>query len=135
MTRYAGVLCAVVAVLIGTGCGKAEEKPVAAATGVDMSTLAVFLRYPGAIAAEKVPVTTAEAKGAVWTLMTGDAKDAIATWYRSSLKQQGWVASPETEAGSSAMLEWEKPDKTETVKIMTYEKDGKTHISLAHAVK
>jgi hypothetical protein len=33
------------------------------------------------------------------------------------------------------MLEWIEPDKSETIKMLVYEKDGKSNISLTHGLK
>ena len=102
---------------------------------MDISTLPGFLRYPGAKAVERIAVSTSDSKGTVWTLVSGDPRDKVAEWYRSSVGKEGWNESPEMAAGRSSMLEWEKPDKKETIKMLVYEKDGKTNISLTHGLK
>jgi hypothetical protein len=119
------------------GCGKAEEKPVAAkpaeAAAVDISALREFLRYPGATAVERMALNTEDSKGTVWTLVSADPRAQVEDWYKTSVEKAGWVKDPE--GGKVGMLEWVNPDKTETIKMMVYEKDGKTSISITHGLK
>ena len=134
------VLVLMASVVFWTGCGKAKSKPVAGkaagnVAAVDISTLPAFLRYPGAKAIERIALSTSDSKGTVWTLVTGDPRDKVAEWYRASVAKDGWNKSPEMDAGRSSMLEWENPDKTETIKMLIYEQDGKTKISLTHGLK
>jgi len=56
-------------------------------------------------------------------------------WRDDAYLKEGWNKSPEMAAGRSAMLEWEKSDKKETIKMLIYEKNGKTNISLTHGLK
>lgn len=140
MVGIASVLVLTAASVFWSGCGKAKAKPVAGrpATGaavVDISTLPAFLRYPGAKATERVALSLKDSRGTVWTLVTGDPRDKVADWYRISVGKEGWNKTPETDAGRSSMLEWEKPDKTETIKMLIYEQNGKTSISLTHGLK
>lgn len=113
-------------------CGKPQPKPAASA---DISTLPVFLRYPGARAIERIALTTQDNKGVIWTLVTPDPRPKVTEWYQASVEKQGWNNSPKTDASPSSMFEWQNPDRTETVRILLYEKDGKTHISLTQAEK
>jgi hypothetical protein len=119
------------------GCGKAEEKPVAAkpaeAPAVDISALQEFLRYPGATAVERMALNTEDSKGTAWTLVSADPRAQVEDWYKTSVEKAGWVKDPE--GGKVGMLEWVNPDKTETIKMMVYEKDGKTNISITHGLK
>jgi len=138
MRRYAltVVLLAVVAAL-WTGCGKAEEKPAAAkpagdTPAVDISTLPEYLRYPGATAKERMELSTPDSKGTSWTLETADPESTVTAWYGVSIEKAGWVKVPETKVG---LLSWEKPDKSETIRMMLYPKDGKISISLTHGLK
>ena len=143
MSRTVCMLCVLVlsaVTVFSTGCGKAKGKPVAArpttnTAAVDISTLPGFLRYPGAKAVERLAVSTSDSKGTVWTLVSGDPRYAVTEWYVTSVGKEGWNMSPEMAAGRSSMLEWEKPDKKETIKMLIYEKDGKTNISLTHGLK
>jgi hypothetical protein len=134
------VLVLMAASVYWSGCGKAGSKPAvgrpaASTEAVDISTLPGFLRYPGAKATERVALSLKDSKGTVWTLVTGDPRDKVADWYRASVAKEGWNKSPEMDAGRSSMLEWEKPDKTETIKLLIYEQNGKTNISLTHGLK
>ena len=122
--------------LLAAGCGKAEEKPVAKpaeAPPVDISTLPDYLRYPGATAVERMVLNTEDSKGTSWTLASADPRARIEEWYRASVEKAGWVNDPE--GGKVGLLEWIRPDKTEVVKLMVYEKDGKTNISFTHGLK
>ncbi|MEO0081727.1 MAG: hypothetical protein ABIL25_05455 [candidate division WOR-3 bacterium] len=119
------------------GCGKTSDKPAVAkpmgeAAAVDISTLPEFLRYPGATATERIALSTSDSKGTVWTLVTKDQKTTVESWYGTSVEKAGWVKVPETKVG---ILSWEKPDKSETIKMLVYEQDGKTHISITHGLK
>lgn len=126
------------AALFWTGCGKAEDKPAAARAAakpaaVDTSTLPAFLRYPGAEAIERMQINTSDSKGTSWLLVSSDPQAQVEEWYRASVEKAGWVKDP---AGNKVgVLEWEKPDKTETIKLLVYEKDGKTNISITHGLK
>lgn len=143
MNRTVSVLSILVLAAVAgfwAGCVKAkgraaQAKPAAKAAAVDISALPVFLRYPGAKAIEKMELSLSDSKGTTWTLVTSDPKATVAEWYRTSVQNERWNKSPEMEAGRSAMLEWEKPDKKETIKLLIYEKDGKTNISLTHGLK
>ncbi len=129
------ILTLVAVAVFSAGCGKAEEKPAAkpAAAAVDISTLPVFLRYPGAIATERMALSTSDSKGTSWLLVSSDPRAQVEEWYRASVEKAGWVKDPDSK--KVGMLEWEKPDKTETIKMLVYEKDGKTNISLTHGLK
>jgi hypothetical protein len=118
----------VAAAMFVAGCGKTSDQPVAkpaAVPVVDISTLPEFLRYPGAAAVERMALN--------WTLVSADPQPQIEEWYRASVEKAGWVKDPE--GGKVGMIEWIKPDKTETIKMMVYEKDGKNNISLTQALK
>ena len=136
--RYAlTVLLLVLAAAFWTGCGKAEEKPAVAKPAtepavVDISTLQEFLRYPGAVATERMDISTSDSKGTSWTLVTADPESTVVAWYAGSIEKAGWVKVPETKVG---LYSWEKPDKSETIKMMLYPKDGKTAISITHGLK
>lgn len=135
-SRLLSVLLLTAVVLLGAGCGKAEEKKPAAQTQtVDISTLPEFLRYPGAKATERIALSTSDSKGTVWTLITSDPADQVSDWYRLSAEKAGWSLAPEKPAGQIRLLEWENAEKTETVKITFYPKDGNTAISIAHGLK
>jgi hypothetical protein len=131
------VLTLTVAAVFLVGCGKAEEKPVAVnpaqTPAVDITTLQEFLRYPGATAVERMALNTEDSKGTVWTLVTPDASAQVEEWYRASVEKAGWVKDPDGK--KVGMLEWVNADKTETIKMMVYEKDGKTNISITHGLK
>jgi hypothetical protein len=131
------VLALAAVALFGAGCGKAEEKPAAkpanTAMTVDISTLPEFLRYPGATATERMQLNTSDSKGTSWTLVSADPRTQIEARYQSSIEKQGWVKDPE--GGKVGMLEWIRPDKTETIKLLVYEKDGKANISITHGLK
>ena len=135
IVRTLSVLALVAVAVFSAGCGKAEEKPAAkpAAAGVDISTLPEFLRYPGATATERMALSTPDSKGTSWLLVSGDPRDQVEEWYRASVEKAGWVKDPD--GGKVGLLEWVKPDKAETIKLMVYEKDGKTNISLTHGLK
>ncbi len=137
MKRIASTLSvlALAAAVFSAGCGKAEEKPAAkpAAAAVDISTLPEFLRYPGATATERMELNTEDSKGTSWTLVSADPCAQTEVWYRASVEKAGWVKDPD--GGKVGLLEWVKPDKTETIKLLVYEKDGKTNISLTHGLK
>lgn len=129
------VLVLAVAAVFSAGCGKAEEKPAAkpAVAAVDISTLPEFLRYPAATASERMALSTSDSKGTSWLLVSSDPQAQVEEWYRASVEKAGWVKDP---AGNKVgVLEWEKPDKTETIKLLVYEKDGKTNISITHGLK
>lgn len=115
-------------------CGPAPEKASAAKTppAVDISALPEFLRYPGAVATEKLDVSTSDSRGTVWTLISGDTQEAISAWYVASVEKAGWVKSA---AARGTMLEWDNKEKTETIKLLAYGKDGKTAISITHGLK
>jgi hypothetical protein len=137
MTRNAIALFALAAVLIAAGCGKAEEKPVAAtpataSSAIDISALPEFLRYPGATAVEQVAVSTDDSKGTYWVLVTADQPTAIEAWYKASAEKAGWPGDGSKTVG---VLGWTNADKTETVKLNTFPKDGKTGIGITHARK
>ena len=137
MKRYVCVLSVLMlaVALFAAGCGKAEEKPVAKpaeAPPVDISTLAEYLRYPGATAVERMALNTEDSKGTSWTLVSADPRAQIEEWYRASVDKAGWVKDPD--GGKVGLLEWIKPDKTEVIKMMVYEKDGKTNISITQAL-
>ncbi len=129
------LLAALAAAVFSTGCGKAEEKPVAkpAAAVVDISALPEFLRYPGAIATERVELNTEDSKGTSWTLVSADPRAQIEEWYGTSVEKAGWTKDPD--GSKVGVLEWMKPDRTETIKLLVYEKDGKANISLTHGLK
>jgi len=136
MDKYGWLLIAIAVVAAGSGCGKAEQKPAAPEpVAVDASALPEFLRYPNAVATERIDVSTTDSRGIVWTLLTADPGTTVSDWYRASAEQAGWKKSPEMHAGQSQLLEWENPEKTETVKLMLYPKDGKTAISITHGLK
>ena len=133
-------LMLVAVAIFGAGCGKSQPKPATAKpagqpANVDISALPAFLRYPGAKATERVNLATEDMKGSVWTLESGDQGTAITDWYRASVEKQGWIKSPKPTPGMSSMLEYEKPDGSELIKLMTYAQNGKTMISLAHRLK
>ena len=122
--------------LFGAGCGSVEEKPAAKsaeAPPVDISTLPEYLRYPGATATERVEINAEDSKGTSWTLVSADPRAQIEEWYRASVERAGWVKDPD--GGKVGMLEWVNAGKTETIKMMVYEKDGKTSISITQALK
>jgi|WetSurMetagenome_2_1015567.scaffolds.fasta_scaffold34120_3 hypothetical protein len=123
--------------LLWTGCGKAEKKPVAAkpaeAPAVDISTLQEFLRYPGAKATERIQISTDDSKGTAWTLVSDDPRAKVEDWYRASCEKAGWVKDPE--CNKVGMLELVNNDRTETIKMMVCEKDGKSYISITHGLK
>ncbi|MEO0078788.1 MAG: hypothetical protein ABIK86_07325 [candidate division WOR-3 bacterium] len=122
--------------LAAVGCGGAKEKPAAPkAAEVDISALPEFLRYPGAQATERIDINTGEKKGAVWTLLTADAPAQVIEWYSASAAKAGWITLPKKPNDMTQMLEFDSPDKTQSVKIVLYPKDGKTAISLAHGIK
>lgn len=115
------------------GCGKAEEKSVAARpAAVDISALAEFLRYPGATAIEQAVVSTDDSKGTYWVLVTADQPAAVHDWYKASAEKAGWVGDGSKTIG---VLGWVNADKMETVKLNTFPKDGKTGIGITHARK
>ena len=138
MKRYVSILSvlALAAVaLFAAGCGSAEEKPAAKpaeAPPVDISTLPEYLRYPGATATERVEINAEDSKGTSWTLVSAAPRAQVEEWYRASVEKAGWVKDPE--GRKVGMLEWMKPDKTEVIKMMVYEKDGKSHISITQAL-
>jgi nitrous oxide reductase accessory protein NosL len=139
LRRYVSVLSvlAIFAVaLLAAGCGKTGEKPAAmpaaAAPAVDISTLPDYLRYPGATAVERMALNTEDSKGTSWTLVSADPGPRIEEWYQASVEKAGWVKDPE--GGKVGLLEWMKPDKTEVIKMMVYEKDGKSNISITQAL-
>ncbi len=129
------LLAALAAAVFSTGCGKAEEKPAAkpAAAAIDISSLPEFLRYPGATPTERMELNTEDSKGTSWLLVSSDPRAQVEEWYRASVEKAGWVRNPD--GGKVGLLEWVKPDKTETIKLLVYEKDGKTNISLTHGLK
>ena len=140
MNRAVRILClAAVAAVTAfcAGCGKAEEKPAAInpaeTPAVDISTLQEFLRYPGAAAVERMALDTEDSKGTSWTLVTTDARAQVEEWYKASVEKAGWVKDPDSK--KVGMLEWVNADKTEKIKMMVYEKDGKTNISITHGMK
>jgi hypothetical protein len=140
LKRYVCVLSvlalAAVAAFSG-GCGKAEEKPAtkpaATASTVDISTLPEYLRYPGATATERMELNTEDSKGTSWLLASADPQDKVSEWYVASVEKNGWVKDPA--GGKVGMLEWVNADKTQTLKLLVYEKDGKTNISFTHGLK
>uniref|UniRef100_A0A7C4CCW2 Uncharacterized protein n=1 Tax=candidate division WOR-3 bacterium TaxID=2052148 RepID=A0A7C4CCW2_UNCW3 len=133
MRRYTWLLLACVVPAVTMFCGKPAPKPAAPTpAGIDMSTLPEFLRYPGAVATERIPVSTPAGTGTVWTLVTTDPIAQVSDWFRASAEKAGWQKPPEMHAGQTQMLEWEKPDKSEVVKLMLYPKVGQTAISIAH---
>jgi len=125
----------VLALLVIAGCGKSEERPAvkpAAPPLPDISALPEYLRYPGATAVERMVLNTEDSKGTSWTLVSADPRAQIEDWYRASVEKAGWVKDPD--GGKVGLLEWMKPDKTEVLKMMVYEKDGKTSISITQAL-
>jgi hypothetical protein len=140
MNRVVRIMClaTIAAVLLAVGCGKAGEKPAAARPAadtavVDISTLPEFLRYPGAVATERVKISTEDSNGTAWTLVSDDARAQVEDWYKASVEKAGWVKDPDSR--KVGLLEWVNADKTETIKMMVYEKDGKSHISITHGLK
>jgi len=138
LKRYVCILSflTLAAAMFVAGCGKTSDQPAAkpaAAPAVDVSTLPEFLRYPGAAAVELMALNTEDSKGTSWTLASADPQPQIEEWYRASVEKAGWVKDPE--GGKVGMLEWIKPDKTEVIKMMVYEKDGKNNISITQALK
>ncbi len=130
------VLALSAGVLLLAGCGKAEEKPAVQpasdAPAVDIASVPEFLRYPGASAKERMELNTSDSKGTVWTLESVDPESTVVAWYSVSVEKAGWVKVPETKVG---LYSWEKPDKSETIKMMVYPQDGKTSISITHGLK
>lgn len=123
------------ALLVVAGCGKSEDRSAgkpAAPPLPDISDLPEYLRYPGATAVERMALNTEDSKGTSWTLVSADPRPQIEEWYRASVEKAGWVKDPE--AGKVGLLEWIKPDRTEVLKMMVYEKDGKTSISITQAL-
>ena len=140
MKRYVSalsVLALAAGAVFAVGCGAAEEKPAArpsaAAPAVDISALPDYLRYPGATAVERMELNTGDSKGTSWTLVSADPRGRIEEWYRAAVGKAGWVKDPD--GGKVGVLEWIRPDKTEVLKLVAYEKDGKTGISITYALK
>ncbi|MBM3331775.1 hypothetical protein FJY68_07995 [candidate division WOR-3 bacterium] len=126
----------VFALLVVSGCRESAPQPTARPSGppaVDISTLPDYLRYPGATAVERMALNTEDSKGTSWTLVSADPRPQIEAWYQSSVEKAGWARDPE--GGKVGMLEWINPDKTEVIKMLVYEKDGKSNISITQALK
>lgn len=126
----------VLALLLFSACGKSAPQPAASpsdAPAVDISTLADYLRYPGATALERVELNTEDSKGTNWLLATSDPPDKVTEWYRAAVEKNGWVKDPE--GGKVGMLEYAAPDRSETFKLLVYAKDGRTNISFTCGVK
>ncbi|MFO7674830.1 MAG: hypothetical protein R6X12_00725 [bacterium] len=120
------------------GCGTAEDKPAAVAAApdaaaVDISALPEFLRYPGAEAVERIEVSTDDSRGTVWTLASAATRAEVEEWYQASVEKAGWLKDPE--GGKVGVFEWVNPERTETIKLLAYEQDGKTSISITHGLK
>ncbi len=130
------VLALTAVAAFSASCGKAEEEPAAKpaeAPPVDISALPEYLRYPDATAAERMEVNTEDSKGTSWLLVSADSRARIEEWYRASVEKNGWVKDPD--GGKVGMLEYVNPRKTETLKMLIYEKDGKTNISFTYGIK
>ena len=103
-TRILSVVMLAAAAAFFAGCGKAEEKPVAAkpaeTPAVDISTLQEFLRYPGAAAIERMAVNTEDSKGTVWTLVSDDPRAQVEDWYKTSVNCRAGALRSSTPASA-----------------------------------
>jgi hypothetical protein len=112
-----------------------ENVEVDAGGTVDIADLPEFLRYPGMTATGKFSLSSSEGKGTVWSLESKDPLAKVGDWYRKSLEAQGWTKGAEMETGESLMLMWTTADEKETISVMLLTEDGKTTVSLTHAIK